>query len=155
MEYMDMFMSVFPDTKIIHTHRQPKETLASYCSMVMAGKKIFSDHADSYEIGRYWLQKDVRFVDKFLEYRSRNEEKFYDVAYKNLVNNPILIAKEIYVHLDLEWTDEHTSLATEFYKNHRKNKFGKHQYTIEDYGLTEAQVDQAFGGYIDQFKDHL
>lgn len=155
MEYMDMFMSVFPNTKIIHTHRQPKQTLASYCSMIMAGKKIFSNHADSFEVGRYWLKKDVRFVEKFLEYRSRNEEKFYDVAYKNLVADPILIVKQIYDHLDLEWTTEHASLATEFCRNHRKNKFGKHKYTIEDYGLTEDQVDQAFGDYIEQFKDHL
>ena len=155
MEYMDMFMSVFPDTKIIHTHRQPKRTLASYCSMIMAGKKIFSDHADSFEVGRYWLEKDVRFVNKFLEYRSRNEDKFYDVAYKNLVADPIQTAKGIYDQLGLEWTEKHVSLATEFCKKHRKNKFGKHEYAIEDYGLTEAQVDQAFGDYIDQFSDQL
>jgi hypothetical protein len=155
MEYMDMFMSVFPDTKIIHTHRQPHRTLASYCSMVMAGKKIFSDHADSHEVGKYWLKKDVRFVDKFLEYRSRNEEKFYDVAYKDLVADPILAVQGIYAELGLEWTDEHVKLATQFYENHRKNKFGKHVYTIEDYGLSVEQVDHAFGDYIQQYKDQL
>ena len=121
----------------------------------MAGKKIFSDHADSFEVGRYWLEKDVRFVNKFLEYRSRNEDKFYDVAYKNLVADPIQTAKGIYDQLGLEWTEKHVSLATEFCKKHRKNKFGKHEYAIEDYGLTEAQVDQAFGDYIDQFSDQL
>ena len=155
MEYMDMFMSVFPDTKIIHTHRQPHNTLPSYCSMVMAGKKIFSDHADSFEVGRYWLEKDIRFVDKFLDYRRRNEEKFFDVAYKNLVADPTLVAQKIYDHLDLQWTDEHTHLVSEFCKNHRKNKFGKHEYAIEDYGLTKEQVDSAFGDYIEQFAAQL
>ncbi len=155
MEYMDMFMSVFPDTKIIHTHREPEKTLASYCSMVVAGRKLFSDHADTHEIGRYWLQKDVRLVDKCLEYRSRNEEKFYDVAYKDLVADPIFTAQKIYEHLGTEWTAKHTALAEEFCENHKKNKFGRHIYNIEDYGLTADEVNSAFGNYIDQFRDQL
>jgi hypothetical protein len=61
----------------------------------------------------------------------------------------------IYAELGLEWTDEHVKLATQFYENHRKNKFGKHVYTIEDYGLSVEQVDHAFGDYIQQYKDQL
>lgn len=155
MEYMDMFMSVFPDTKVIHMHRRPEETLASYCSMVLAGKKLFSDVADPHKIGAYWLEKDARLVRHCMEYRQDNEDNFYDIAYRDLVSDPIRTAKDIYRMLGLDWTEEHTSMTKDFCSEHKKNKYGKHVYSIEDYGLSKYQVNEAFSHYIDRFGKYI
>lgn len=155
MEYMDMFMSVFPDTKILHTHRRPEKTLASYCSMVHSGKKLFMPSADPHEVGKYWLEKDARLVNHCMQYREKNDNQFYDIAYQNLVQDPIATAKAIYVHLDLEWTDEHTTLTEKFCADHKKNKYGKHVYSLDDYGLSESQVVAEFGDYLKAFDQYL
>ena len=32
--FLDVLLSVLPEARIIHTHRDPAETLPSYCSMI-------------------------------------------------------------------------------------------------------------------------
>lgn len=155
MEYLDMFMSVFPDTKIIQTHRTPVKTLASYCSMVHFGKKLFSPYADPHAVGAYWLEKDKRLVDKCMEYRETHEEQFMDIAYSDLVADPVLTAQNIYAELNMEWTPTHAQMAREFCETHKKNKFGKHAYSLENYGLTEDKVNHAFNNYLIKYADFL
>ena len=50
MEYLDVFMKVFPKATIIQTHRDPRKTLPSFCSMVTHAHAIFSYHVDPKEI---------------------------------------------------------------------------------------------------------
>lgn len=155
MEYFEAFFKVFPDTKIIQTHRTPVKTLASYCSMVHFGKKIFSPYSDPHKVGQYWLEKDKRLVDHCMDYRKDHDDRFLDVAYSSLVNDPIAVAQEIYQHLGLTWTEEHSLLSEVFCVEHKKNKFGKHSYALEDYGLNEAQVNKAFDEYLSTYRDYL
>lgn len=155
MEYLDAFMNVFPDTKIIQTHRTPVKTLASYCSMVHFGKKIFSPYSDPHKVGKYWLDKDQRLVEHCMKYREKNDHQFLDIAYSALVQDPIAVAQGIYEHLGITWTDAHTVASESFCDSHRKNKFGKHSYTLTDYGLTEDQVNETFKEYLSRYADYL
>jgi hypothetical protein len=155
MEYLDAFFNVFPDTKIIQTHRTPVKTLASYCSMVHFGKKIFSPYSDPHKVGQYWLEKDKRLVQHCMDYRKTHDDRFLDIAYSSLVADPIAVAKEIYQHLGLTWTEKHTVSSEIFCANHKKNKFGKHSYALEDYGLNEAQVNNSFEEYLSTYSEYL
>ena len=71
------------------------------------------------------------------------------------IRDRIKTARKIYDHLDLNWTDEHARLAQEFCDNHKKNKYGKHVYSLADYGLTEDQVRAEFTDYLEQFDSYL
>ncbi|MXX78402.1 MAG: sulfotransferase, partial [Gemmatimonadales bacterium] len=46
MEYLDIILDVFADVCVIQTHRDPKKSVPSFCSMVAHGRGIFSDHVD-------------------------------------------------------------------------------------------------------------
>ena len=155
MEYLDLFVKMFPKTKIIHMHRTPVKTMASYCSMVKYGKKIFMPSADQEDIGRHWLEKNNRLMNSCLDFRKNNQDIFLDIAYKQLVKDPIETARSIFKFLDLTWTDEHTRLALSFCEEHRKDKYGKHVYSLEDYGLSRELVSQTFETYLDSFSDYL
>ena len=155
MEHMDEFIQMFPDTKVIHTHRTPVETMASYCSMVQYGKKIFLPSCDPHQIGDHWLRKNQKLMSGCLDFRSRHKGLFMDVSYHNLVKDPIAQAQAIYQFLNLRWTDNHSSLAVEFCKQHKKNKYGKHVYSLSDYGLEASQVEGAFSDYLNQFESYL
>lgn len=155
MEYLDAFSEVFPNTKIIHTHRHPAETMASYCSMIHLGKKIFQPHSDPHEVGKHWLRKNKRLVDSCRTYKNEHQDQFIDVAYKDLVSDPIKIAISIYEELGMNWSEEHTVLAEKFCAHHRKNKYGKHIYSLSDYGLTKEIIIDTFGLYLDEHSDLL
>ena len=155
MEYLETFNKVFPNTHIIQMHRDPKETMASFCSMSHVAKKIFQPHSDTYEVGRHWLRKNQRLIYRCMEYRSNHNSNFTDIAYKDLTADPISTVKMIYQKLQLEWTPAHLKIANSFREQHRKNKFGKHHYTLADYGLSVDQIAKAFGEYYDRYGAYL
>lgn len=156
MEHIEEFVEVFPDTKIIHTHRDPVETLPSYCSMVRSGQKLFMPESDTYEIGDYWLYKNKRFVDRCLSYRDKvDNHNFHDISYKEFVANPIGMVERLYAHLNLDWTEHHKATAKAFHATHRKNKHGKHLYKMEDYDLSEEIIHDKFQKYIVDYAEYL
>lgn len=155
MEYLDDFSAIFPDTKIIQMHRNPSETMASYCSMMHFSKKMFQPSSDPYEVGSHWLRKNKRLVQHCERYKSDHSDQFIDISYKDLVRDPIQVAKGIYHEIAMEWTEEHTVTAQQYCIEHKKNKYGKHVYNLTDYGLNDAIIKDHFSAYRDKYKAYL
>lgn len=155
MEYLDSFMEVFPKTKIVQMHRTPIKTMASYCSMVHYGTKIFSPVSNPHKVGRHWLDKNKNLVNNCMAYKKKNPEVFLDIAYRDLVADPNQVAKEIYNFMGLPWTEEHEIIAKNFSEEHFKNKYGKHIYALEDYGLNEEIIQTEFEEYFSEYQDYL
>ena len=124
MEYLDDFSTVFPNTKIIHTHRHPKETMASYCSMIHLSKKLFQPFSDPYAVGQHWMRKNQRLVKHCREYKKEHQDQFLDIAYNELVSDPVKTVEGIYRELNLSWTEKHKRLALKYCEEHKKNKYG-------------------------------
>jgi hypothetical protein len=51
LENLDVLLAVFPDAKIIQTHRDPVRVVASFCSMMAHGRALFSAEVDPREVG--------------------------------------------------------------------------------------------------------
>ncbi len=62
---------------------------------------------------------------------------------------------DIYGELGLEWTDEHTAKTEEFCDSHKRHKFGKHIYSLADYGLSEEIIRHTFKEYLEEYKDYI
>ncbi len=155
MEFMDTFDAVFPNTKVIHLHRDPIKTMASFCSMIYYGKKIFMPSCNPRQIGAHWLRKNQRLVTKCQEYKKNHPDNFIDIAYKEFISDPVAIVRRIYADLNLAWTDNHKAIISSFIKDNSKNKHGKHIYNLADYGLSERIIQENFCTYIEEYKDLL
>jgi len=155
MEYLEDFSAVFPNTKIIHMHRDPVMTMGSYCSMMHYSKKMFQPSSNPKAIGQHWLRKNKRLVEHCEAFKDNHRDQFMDVCYKDLVADPILTAQKIYLELGLKWSEKHTTLAKKYCVEHKKNKYGKHVYRLEDYGLSPEIITDHFGSYLDRYKTYL
>jgi hypothetical protein len=141
LEYLDVLRSVLPGSTIIQTHRDPLQTLASFCSMVFHGRRVFSDRVDAREVGRHWSRKVGRLLDRAVTVRERvRDEGFVDVQYEDLVRDPIAVIRTLYPALGLSLDEEtlHRMEATR--SQNPQHKYGKHRYRLEDFGLDEANV---------------
>ena len=97
MEYLDVFLKVFPDAVVVQTHRDPRKTLPSFCSMVAHSRGIFSDAIDPGEIGRHWNRKTRRMVELTMRTREgMNPDRCVDVSYYDLMSNPVVQLRRIY-----------------------------------------------------------
>lgn len=154
MEYLRELLAVFPDAVIVQTHRDPQSTMASFCSMVAHGRGIFSDHVDPREVGRHWLRKVRRMLDRTQSVRDAVAAegagakcRFVDVHYKSLVKDPVAEVERIYAAAGRALDDRARS-AMEFARSRdTQHKYGKHVYRPMDFGLSPALIEETFADY--------
>lgn len=145
LEYMDVVAEKFPQATVIHTHRDPKECIPSFCSMVYHSRKIFSAEVDALEVAEHWLNKNVYMLQQTMKVRQENPNfRIIDVEYKDLVKNPIGTIQSIYSQIGRTWNERIENEIKQAITNNKKDKYGQHHYDMKDFGLTDAGIDKAF-----------
>jgi hypothetical protein len=147
LEWLDTLLEVFPDARIVQTHRDPVKTLASFCSMIAHGRGVFSDVVDPREIGAHWAKKTQRMVTRALETRKKRNDSFLDVSYYDLMEEPMAQVERIYQFIGRELTPQIRACMERSRKENPKDKHGKHTYKLADFGLDRDTVDAGFAAY--------
>ena len=152
LENLDVLLDVFPDAKIIHTHRDPLRVVASFCSMMAHGRSVFSEPVDLDEVGAQFGAKAVRAVNLAMELRDRvGSDSFLDVAYGDLVADPLKEMRRIYDFIGLSLAAETESAMQRWIGGNPQNKHGVHRYRLEDFGLDRERLGREFEPYRDRF----
>ncbi|MYF70222.1 MAG: sulfotransferase [Proteobacteria bacterium] len=153
MEHLDVALRVLPKTWVIQTHRDPKQAVASFCSMVAHGRGILSDHVDTGDIARHWVRKMQRMLERSMKVRdSGNADAFVDVSYYDLVSNPIDELRAIYRHAGIEFTRRAANSAVALAARDVKDRHGKHVYSLSSFGLNAEEIDRYFAFYASVFR---
>ncbi len=152
LEHLDALLEVFPDATIVQTHRDPARVVASFCSMIAHGRGVMSDAVDPQVVGRHWLRKQVRMVTRAMEVRDRlGDDRFVDVQYSEVMADPIPSIRRIYERVGVPLTPAAESAMRAWTTQNPQHRHGKHRYALDDFGLTEAQVEDAFSAYRTRF----
>jgi len=64
-------LDVCPEAKIVMTHRDPVETIPSYCSMEASLYKMGSNDISNIVIGKYWMARLKNWLDNFMSVRAK------------------------------------------------------------------------------------
>ena len=148
LEWLEELPQVLDNPLIVWTHRAPKDVVGSFCSMIAHGRGVFSDRVDPLEIGRAWLRKGKRMVERALDARSRiGEENIIDVRYSDLLRDPLAVAKVVEERAGLKWNAGTEAELKRSLGRETKDRHGVHRYRLSDFGLTEADVEGAFARY--------
>ncbi|WMX15844.1 sulfotransferase [Aureispira sp. CCB-E] len=149
LEYMDVVAKKFPNAVIIHTHRHPKECIPSFCSMVYHSRKIFSKAVDPIAVAQHWVSKNIGMLKHTMAIRKKHPNlKIIDLYYADLINNPIACIQTIYQQIGRPWNDRIKAELQKAMLRNKKNKYGKHQYKMADFGLTHHSIEQDFSFYL-------
>jgi hypothetical protein len=152
LEWFDTLLEVFPDAKIIHTHRDPLRTTASFCSMITHGRGVFSDSVDPLEVGRDWSDKVVRMITRAMDARDRHPAShFLDVSYYDVMRDPMAEVARIYAFAGLELDDATRAAMEDTRKRSPQHRYGKHRYKLESFGLTTDALNARFAPYRERF----
>jgi hypothetical protein len=153
MEYLDVALDVFPDATIIQTHRDPRKTMASFCSMVCHGAGIFSDDVRPDELSAHWTRKVKRLMELSMRVRAeRGEKNFLDVSYYDLIDDPAAQLERIYAKAGLPFDETSARAAAELRRSQTQHKYGRHRYGLEDFGLSDEQIERNFGFYRERYE---
>ncbi len=148
---LDILLEMFPDCCIIMTHRDPCESIASYCSMMQALFEVRGCSTQP-ELGANVLEYLARSLERGLAARERCDEgHFIDVRYGDFVADSAGAVRGIYRHFDLPLSAETEAAMFTHASENPRGKHGAHTYDLERYGLTVDQVRGRLSGYISRF----
>jgi hypothetical protein len=150
---LDSFLSVYPDARVIHTHRNPTRAIASQCSLNAGiASKMRPGGVDLGEVGRFWLEYSRVGIERGLAARSHADvSRFFDVRLNDLMADPMGMLWAIYRHFDLPWNDALARRFKERIEENPTHQEGHHVYDIADFGLSDVQVRETLERYCERF----
>ena len=155
---LETLIETYPDALFIQTHREPWQFMGSWNSLVERVRSQSSEPIPPHEFGAEQLAFMSGMLDRAVDFRLAHpelEDRWIDVNYFNLVENPLAVVRSIYEHFD--WPLEQAAIdAMEDWQERQaeqRRREKRHRYTLEDYGLTPKEVNAAFARYRDFITD--
>jgi hypothetical protein len=146
--------AVYPDARVVVTHRDPLVVMASMTSLVATLFWMRSDRVDPRALAKTWLRGVAFMLTHSLEQREKGalpEERIHDVLYHELVSDPIGELRRLYASTGLELAPEAEARMRAYLAARPKDRRGAHRYTFADTGLDLARERARFAKYQQRF----
>ncbi len=144
-------LEVFPDARLIFTHRDPKQVVGSAASLAWNQTIIYSDHNDPAETGRDWLGKTATMIARMRAARDAiPRERMIDVQYEDMETDWRGTMERVYRFLDLEMEPAVAGME-DYLDRSARLKRHPHRYSLAEFGLREDEVNERFADYTETF----
>ncbi len=154
--YFPILFDEYPDARVVVTHRNPLVTLPSCCrlfeSWCIAVDKDGS--FDKHTFGQFQKVFIERCLTVPFDYRKEHPEKedqIFDCVYEELFSDPIAMVKRIYQKFSLEYTGGFEDRMKVYLENNKQGKYGRHKYSLEEYGFDGESVYQEYKDYMEHY----
>ena len=145
---MPTLFKVFPDVKVIQTHRDPLQTIPSMGSFAYTLWRIFSDKAEPAQAGRQWSDKFARGMRNAMAFRETvPSDRFMDVWYLDAVARSMDVVERVYPFIGMALDDATRQRMQQWMSTSSRENRPSHEYSIERMGLSEEQLKRDFAAY--------
>jgi hypothetical protein len=157
LEDLDALLRVFPDARIVQTHRDPATVLASFSSMMAHGLGVFTDHVEPEAVADHWYRKAQRMVARSMALRDelgpwQQGRTFFDVRYPDLVADPVGVVRRLYAWMGRPLTDQTLAAMESWRARNPQHRYGRHVYRLADFDLHPSRVHEDFAAYRARFR---
>lgn len=150
--FLEALTEVYPDARLVMTHRDPADVVGSCCSLIKYVRQIYSADVDLAGIGASFLDTFRIMIDRTNAYKARHGAgSIFDVQYEDTVRDPFGTVKRIYEAVGDDYTPEAEAAMHAWMDANPKGKHGRHEYSLEEYGLSRDQVHEVFKDYIEDY----
>lgn len=153
--YLETILAVYPDARIVQTHRDPMQVLASLSSLTCSLRSLATDAIDPMQIGReeigIWKDYLTRGMEARERLAERHSDQFFDIRFEDMLNRPLAVIESLYRYFDFEFSDELKQKMKTYLENRPRDKHGRHEYSLADYGLDAARDAEQFAAYTARY----
>jgi hypothetical protein len=158
--HLNALFQVFPDARVIMTHRNLSEVIPSICHLFGVFRQIKNDQVDPKEIGTVTLDWILNLMKRGVAARTRiNPERFFDIAFARLMRDPMGVVREVYQFIGKGLSEEAESrMKVWLSQNHPYPQRGPWKPFFPRYGLTEETIRTRLTeleDYADRFSQYL
>lgn len=151
---LDSLLARYPDAKIIHTHRDPVKTIPSTISLTNIVRASRAENVDVKALAPMVVMGYEGGLRKVMAERAAGtipRAQIVDVHFHDLMRDAVGTVQAAYHHLGLEFSEAFAQAIRRYLEEKPREKFGKHRYAAEDYGLTNGELRERFRFYMDHY----
>ncbi|MCE7797951.1 sulfotransferase [Sphingobium sufflavum] len=151
---LDIVFAIFPDAKVVLTHRDPAKAVPSLCSLLMRGHALMEDSPAALRapiMGMRETEKWARAIRRSEAVRATHGAQILDVVQGDLHRDPMTVIDRIYGFAGLDLSEPVRAAMAERIAADPESAHGAHRYSVGDFGLTEGAIRERFGDYVERF----
>jgi hypothetical protein len=151
---LDALLAVYPDARIVWTHRDPLAVVASMTSLMATLAWLRSDHVDPEALGRSAVRSVGFMLKRAMALRDAaglGPDRVCDVRYQDFLRDPIETLSGVHSRLGIEWRSDVEQRMRAHLAARPRDRHGAHAYHFERTGLDPAETRERFRAYRERF----
>ncbi len=151
---LDFLFKVYPDARIVVTHRDPLRVMSSMSNLTTHLKAMRSEVPNAE--GDMWAAAfgEKMLLDEYMALRDKLTDKadqIIDLRYQDLMKDALSTVRTIYTHWGLPFSDETQQRVRAYIDSHPQGQHGRHKYSFDDTGFDLAEERTKFAAYQERF----
>lgn len=147
--FLAALFEVYPDARVVRTHRDPMKTIPSSVSTLLHGRWTRSDAFDPVGTGASTMFGMEMTLNSLAAQPSLGT--IAEVHYLDLLRDPVGAIRTAYSTLGLEFTEGFGGRIVDYLAQRPQTKHGHHRYSPTDFGFSEEQIRTTFEPYTTAF----
>lgn len=154
LHYFPVLFKVFPDANVVRLHRDPCAAVPSLASLYASLRRLVENPVDPGRVGRIVLDIFADGMRRMIEAdRKGPQRQFIDVAFADLVADPIGVVADIYARFGHELSAPFEEAMRRYIKDSQAAAKSRHSYALEEFGLSRDAVLSRSEEYLVWLKD--
>lgn len=150
--HLEALAAAYPGIRFVMTHRDPAKVVPSYTSLVSTIFPPAVGERDLHSLGAEVSEHLREGMEHAIAQRARiGEDRFLDVAHRDLARDPKGTIRCVYDWLGLELSPTVEQNILRWQTENAVGAQGTHRYTAEQFGLSAGQIRSDYDFYIRHF----
>ena len=151
--FIPTLLKVFPDARLIWTHRDPYAATGSLCSLISLAHKGYTGKVDLPWLAENYPKQIAAHADRAMDARDAiGEDRIIDVHYGDMMRDPMATMRRVYHLLGDDFTEAAQAGMQAWLDANPQDKFGRHEYRLAEFGLSKAKLAPMFERYLARYE---
>lgn len=155
MNWLDTLLGVYPDARIVQTHRDPLQIMGSTVSLIAAIVWMRAERVDPGPIqlafGPAYYEPQLANVMRLRDAGIAPPERFFDVRFQDLMADPFGVIRGIYEHFGWAYSGQAEARMRAYLAEKPRGRFGQHFYAFDDLGLDLETERARYAAYQERY----
>ncbi len=140
---LDVLIKVFPDAKLVFTHRDPLKTVGSVMSLMWLYSVQHTDRPCREQVRQVWLDFCEQAARRCMRVREAiPDSQQLDVYYEDVNSDWAGVMRRVYEFSGVEFTPQAEQAMSDWLvRSEAENRHGGHRYSLDDFGVSADEVN--------------
>ncbi|MGR4864716.1 sulfotransferase family protein [Caulobacter sp. LARHSG274] len=150
--WLETLLAVYPDARLVWAHRDPFTATSSFCSILSMAHRGYTGKIDYEWLGEDCPHQAQLHLDRIMDTREKlGHDRIVDIHYADITRDPMGAIRRLYADLGDALTPQAEAAMQAWLDENPQGKFGKHEYALEQYGLSVEALAPRFERYLSQY----